>query len=258
MKRFLVAALLYLLFGGSMNIAVAWVLALRVPIAAPMQTLVWEQWEQVDERRWRIRRTIVSHGLGRLVAAEHINSGGMTEDGGGRTALSEVDILSRLPRVSALHRGSSIRPDTAADAALSELYQPEYSYREFYSGWPLLALRYLEWTREVRFGPTSGVDRSMSGSSEVSGSLKPIVGAGNLPCQPIWRGMLANSVFFAAAAAALWLSFGFAATGVRSTCRRWRGRCVGCAYDLRGAKHERCPECGRIMRPGASAIRVGD
>ncbi len=258
MKRFLVAALLYLLFGGSVNIAVAWVLALRVPTAAPMQTLVWEQWEQVDERRWRIRRTIVSHGLGRLVAAEHINSGDMTEDEGGRTAFSEADILSLLPRVSALHRGSSIRPDTAADAALSELYQPRYSYREFYTGWPLLTLRYREWTRDVRFGPSSGVDRSTSGSSEVSGSLKPITGAGNLPCQPLWRGMLVNSAFLAASVAAVWRSIGLVRGAVRSAVRRWRGRCVGCAYDLRGATHERCPECGRVVRPGARAMRSGE
>jgi predicted RNA-binding Zn-ribbon protein involved in translation (DUF1610 family) len=26
--------------------------------------------------------------------------------------------------------------------------------------------------------------------------------------------------------------------------RREQGQCVACGYDLRGAAHERCPECG--------------
>ena len=31
---------------------------------------------------------------------------------------------------------------------------------------------------------------------------------------------------------------------MRRRVRRWRGQCLRCGYDLRGARHERCPECG--------------
>lgn len=30
--------------------------------------------------------------------------------------------------------------------------------------------------------------------------------------------------------------------------REWRGRCIECAYDLRGLKSHRCPECGTRFR----------
>ena len=31
---------------------------------------------------------------------------------------------------------------------------------------------------------------------------------------------------------------------LRGLIRRKRGLCVACGYDLRGAEHEACPECG--------------
>jgi hypothetical protein len=33
----------------------------------------------------------------------------------------------------------------------------------------------------------------------------------------------------------------------RYRARQRRGLCVSCAYDLRGAAHERCPECGEVV-----------
>ena len=61
-----------------------------------------------------------------------------------------------------------------------------------------------------------------------------------LPCRPIWSGFAMNTIFYAAI---LWfLTLGpFAA---RRLIRRRRGRCIECGYDLRGAEHEVCPECG--------------
>jgi hypothetical protein len=40
----------------------------------------------------------------------------------------------------------------------------------------------------------------------------------------------------------------------QSWVRRRRGLCVDCGYDLRGAAHERCPECGA----GVEAVSRGD
>ena len=42
----------------------------------------------------------------------------------------------------------------------------------------------------------------------------------------------------------LWLLF-ISLVKLRRTVRRRRGLCVTCAYDLRGAEHEACPECGQ-------------
>ena len=43
-----------------------------------------------------------------------------------------------------------------------------------------------------------------------------------------------------------WLWFSVCAfPGIaRRSIRRWRGACLGCGYDVRHARHERCPECG--------------
>ena len=61
-----------------------------------------------------------------------------------------------------------------------------------------------------------------------------------LPTRPILVGFVANSVMYASA---LWLLL-FAPGQLRRFIRRKRGHCIKCGYDLRGAEHEACPECG--------------
>ncbi len=61
-----------------------------------------------------------------------------------------------------------------------------------------------------------------------------------LPLRPIWPGFAINTVFYAAI---LWL-FMFGVFTTRRVIRRKRGHCIKCGYDLRGAEHEVCPECG--------------
>ena len=61
-----------------------------------------------------------------------------------------------------------------------------------------------------------------------------------LPLRPLWPGFAINTIFYAAI---LW----FVMLGpftARRIIRRKRGQCIKCGYDLRGAEHEACPECG--------------
>lgn len=65
-----------------------------------------------------------------------------------------------------------------------------------------------------------------------------------LPLAPIWSGLFLNTLFYAIF---LWLFF----TGFLALRRKFRFRrdlCPTCAYDLRGADHEACPECGTGVR----------
>jgi hypothetical protein len=62
-----------------------------------------------------------------------------------------------------------------------------------------------------------------------------------LPYRPIWRGLIADILFFSAIAWIVMMSF----TQGRRYLRRNRGRCIKCGYDLRGVASARCPECGR-------------
>ena len=56
---------------------------------------------------------------------------------------------------------------------------------------------------------------------------------------PLWLGFAANTVLLALV---LWSPF--VPWVLRQYLRCKRGLCVKCAYDLRGADHEACPECG--------------
>ncbi len=63
-----------------------------------------------------------------------------------------------------------------------------------------------------------------------------------LPWHPIWPGFIANTLLYAAV---LWLMI-CGLTAVRRIVRRQSGLCPACAYDLRHADHEACPECGAV------------
>ena len=71
-----------------------------------------------------------------------------------------------------------------------------------------------------------------------------------LPRQPIWPGFAINTAFYAAI---LWLLM-FGPFTARRLIRRKRGHCIKCGYDLRGAEHEVCPECG--VRPSRQRTRT--
>jgi hypothetical protein len=66
-----------------------------------------------------------------------------------------------------------------------------------------------------------------------------------LPYQALWLGFTLNSIFYAVLIAIM----GCALVVMRDRRRRQQGRCLDCGYDLTGAMHERCPECGRACPP---------
>ncbi len=61
-----------------------------------------------------------------------------------------------------------------------------------------------------------------------------------LPVHVLWPGFAVNTAFYAAI---VWLLSLLPFTVCRLV-RRKRGCCIKCGYDLRGAEHEVCPECG--------------
>jgi hypothetical protein len=61
-----------------------------------------------------------------------------------------------------------------------------------------------------------------------------------LPNQVDSIGFVLNTLFYAAVSAWMWFAFGSARPGIR----RRRGRCPMCGYDLRGTLEKGCSECG--------------
>ncbi len=110
----------------------------------------------------------------------------------------------------------------------------------FRCGWPMLAVD------GVRFDPLDLGD-SVQGITFTEDTYHfyaaPVGGSDTenwfLPLRPIWPGFAINTIFYAAL---LWLPF--APFQLRRYVRVKRGRCIKCGYDLRGAEHEQCPECG--------------
>ncbi len=79
-----------------------------------------------------------------------------------------------------------------------------------------------------------------------------------LPLGIIWSGFALNTLVFAAFGFCLVVALRFS----RLAFRAGAGHCPGCAYDLRGAAHDQCPDCGRLVMltrigsPGARRLRL--
>ena len=103
-------------------------------------------------------------------------------------------------------------------------------------GWPARSL----WSHWYKLDP--GDTPPTYGSGGYILELEPWEGfvPRALPVRPIWPGFAINTLFYAAI---VWMPF--APFVLRRHIRRKRGRCLKCGYDLRGAEHEVCPECGQ-------------
>ena len=70
-----------------------------------------------------------------------------------------------------------------------------------------------------------------------------------LPLRPVYPGLIGNIVCYSLLAYLVLFVF----FDVRYIIRLKRGRCPQCGYDLQGADHEACPECGEEIRKGNPA-----
>ncbi len=145
------------------------------------------------------------------------------------------------------YQAEDVLPDWAGFAYPNGTYPPNTKIMRLVDarGWPTLTL----WSgREViaftRPGATVGNSISITRGYLLPGDRnKPFShysGARILPFAPIWPGFAINTVFYAVLLWMLWLS----PFVVRRFVRRKHGLCIKCGYDLRGAEHDVCPECG--------------
>ncbi len=113
-------------------------------------------------------------------------------------------------------------PREYADRIIDGLWPLPYPHPGWVYGWPLVVLTN-EWPIEpwMVITPSAYDDELQS-------------------LTPIWPGFAINTIFYAVLVWCVTLG-PFTA---RRFIRNKRGHCIKCGYDLRGAEHEVCPECG--------------
>ncbi len=133
---------------------------------------------------------------------------------------------------------SMVRGDQARFSDQSELATWDHAIHTR-AGWPslgLIGIQRFNWNWRNR----EPNPRQLLGAVAVPEGWAGIDNGLALPLRPIWPGFAINTAFYAAI---LWLlTLGPLTT--RRMIRRKRGDCIKCGYDLRGAEHEVCPECG--------------
>ena len=107
------------------------------------------------------------------------------------------------------------------------------------AGWPIFSLQGVVWNHSPPGRPPQWRKYMVVNLANRPGLRRSKDGRW-LPLRPIWTGFAINTIFYTAS---LWL-LTLGPFTARRLIRRKRGHCIKCGYDLRGTKHEVCPECG--------------
>ncbi len=211
MKCWLIKLVVFLLLGAVVNVAVAWGCAQLIP-----GSLIEQELRDSDLSIWRVqmRTGWPNEPYGRSQARAFGSRYGVM---GGR-----IDFAN----------------SSAPAGWLKGIY------KEWRVGWPLPCLARHTWLSFGKnipsgYGFTSGQEERGVVVLPESGMFAGLRDR-RLPIEPVWPGFAINTIFYVALLWMLWLS----PFVVRRFIRRKRGACIKCGYDLRGAEHEVCPECG--------------
>lgn len=240
MKRTVLLIVVFLLIGATINIVVAWSLAIRQPVrmgfGVARERLAEYHYAKVQPEKW-IR---IIERFGEIDAAQ----------GGYAPTVRSWGPVRSLPYETLLPEWSRIGslPDTA--------YQDDpfcCTYREVATGWPSLSLRFstlssYESTDVVQSSGRLQISSAII-SDEIWGEKRR-----ELPVHPIAWGFALNTILYAGLA---WVLLG-SPFWLRRYVRCKRGLCSQCGYDLRGDEHERCPECGTAVKGAASTAEQGN
>jgi hypothetical protein len=127
---------------------------------------------------------------------------------------------------------------------------------EILAGWPLRAFKCTNYGAiQISLG-ASQIGMNKSGLNPIEGGieLSPDAATGAwraLPYKPLWLGLFIDTVFWTMIA---WFLLG-GAIHLKKRRRRLHGLCIACGYNISGAVHEACPECGAAI---SCAFRIDD
>jgi hypothetical protein len=223
MKQRLPLITAFLLLGAIVNVAVAWTCAYRVRFG-PFEA---RQFELESGQYWSVLNWR-AFGSRRIVSV--------------RPVPDSIDIELAGDRRPTFPAWSGIREGVPAPGSTLVLEAAEAR------GWPLVSLsasfatalpqpsfRAADSPDEVRIAPAVDVANVYDASART------------LPLRPHWRGFVANTLLYAAAA---WLLF-HSPRGLRRLVRRRRGLCPTCGYPP--GESAVCTECGAPVAPAPAA-----
>lgn len=233
-RRLFLRTTIFLLLGAIINIAVAWGFVLRCKVAQDfMDTgVLVSPYRQAGEL-WLWKPTEPAEREAVVLALEFW------------PALSPTTLAETYQQYSVQFwkcTGFRFLSGGADLYGTDGEWRSRREWRQVYgAGWPVLSLK-AEVDREgtVRGGltvPTAWFPASRS-QVEVLWGQPQIQGI--LPASPLWQGFATNTLLFALLVGLSITAFRF----IRSRLRISRGQCIGCGYDLSGADHAACPECG--------------
>lgn len=253
MKRWLAKIVVFLLFGGITTIAVAWAFALKPNFSAsafPASSRHWGKYLRPSgDWLWDVF-LLEKPGASRLhwtmpwVDRPPDENEYHSLPWASETYQQLLEHL-RQPRPGRQPQRLWVRAELPSWSRLRDTPEERmdrefrrYRY-EYAFGWPGLALSYrFECDWPGKYADPS-LERSV-GALHIGSRLPLTSWTGYLPLRVLWSGFVVDSLLYAVG----W----FVALGgvalTRLGLRRYRGKCVKCGYDLRGAEHEACPECG--------------
>ncbi len=224
MKRWLAKTAVFLLLGAVVNVAVAWGCAYWVDSYQSGVSYKYAVVATPQDLHW-----FVSSESARGAERVHSQRGYRHYWPPPETATSPLDLI---PSWSTISHEIDLGPPEAFDIQIQDA-----------RGWPMLSMR----CTFLRTGAQPGLitGREVVGGYELpprswTRGLIPGTKLRALPYIPIPLGFVVNTLSYAA-------FIGISITGAsagRRVIRRKRGLCAKCGYDLRGAEHEVCPECG--------------
>lgn len=229
-QRLLTCALLGLLT----TVIVAWIAALLHQRPGTRLTnfgSIVEYFPDRDNSRlWYFTRTRASCGTALVIVSSH-------HDVPKTGPIPDIEPTRALKRAEL--PGWSVMAERPGIALTPTLSSPPVRFVDEGYGWPWPALA-------QRFMPSwrSGLPAlTLNGGLRLSPMLRFLGKDSTLPLRPIVGGLLAN----AAVAAALWMAALMIFAALRGRWRHQHGHCARCGYDLTGAAHGACPECGAAV-----------
>ena len=219
MKRRLFKIVVFLVLGAIVNIAVAWGCAVTSPIVSYYE-FQRDLPDAEAEQLWR-------KYMGELDKYEKDSISGQSGSIRGTTKI----FLGSMPL------GDLV--SIYGWSATSDILQ---------AGWPFRSLEggdYYKASWETEIATTR--ERNLLSLRPLPWPERTYNWYGRVPTKPIWPGFVANTLFYAFFLCGLL----YGPRTARRLVRRKRGCCIKCGYDLRGAEHEACPECGCEVCAGA-------